>query len=221
MGWGEWPLLEAQQQGDDAPNLIPLQVNANDDQIGPAIEEVVQAVDPNAETPELVEEPPILAMDDLTESSEDEFIPPMPVNPEVVVPDFPNLQNIEAFQVEEVQIEDLVHFDDLYNQNVGANLVAGQEFEQLDNINVGFVQTFSPPVDLGLQHFSLNHGFDPTTLFKGPSPMGVRCWAKFFNNVDRSLPTVTIPTEWVDFFTMLMLKQSSYDWAKGFLTSPA
>lgn len=51
--------------------------------------------------------------------------------------------------------------------------------------------------------------------------MAIRCWAKYFASVDRSLPTVSVPIEWVDFFTLLMLKQGSYDWAKDFLNSSA
>jgi hypothetical protein len=39
--------------------------------------------------------------------------------------------------------------------------------------------------------------------------------------VDRSLPTVTIPTQWVDFFTLLLLKPGSFEWAQSFLQSPA
>lgn len=74
------------------------------------------------------------------------------------------------------------------------------------------METFVPPVD---------------TVFKqafpesSPSPMAFRCWAKYFASVDRSLPTVTIPTQWMDFFTLLMLKQGFYEWAKDFLQSPA
>lgn len=50
-------------------------------------------------------------------------------------------------------------------------------------------------------------------------PLGVGL--SFFANVDANLPTVTVPSEWVNFFTLLMLKQGSYDWAKDFLTSDA
>lgn len=51
----------------------------------------------------------------------------------------------------------------------------------------------------------------------GPSPTTVRMWAKFFASRDPSLPSVTIPAEWMDFFTMLLLKESSNEWASQFL----
>jgi hypothetical protein len=43
----------------------------------------------------------------------------------------------------------------------------------------------------------------------------------FFANVDANLPTVIVPSEWFNFFTLLMLKQGSYDWEKDFLTLDA
>lgn len=52
-----------------------------------------------------------------------------------------------------------------------------------------------------------------------PNPTTVRMWAKFFASRDR--PTVTIPAEWMDFFTMLLLKESSNEWATQFLKSQA
>jgi hypothetical protein len=38
-------------------------------------------------------------------------------------------------------------------------------------------------------------------------------WAKYFSHRDPGLPTVTIPAEWLDFFTMMLLKDSSNEWA--------
>jgi hypothetical protein len=59
------------------------------------------------------------------------------------------------------------------------------------------------------------------TTSSGPSPDVIRLWAKFFSTVDQSLPTVTVLTQWMNFFTMLLLKQSSFAWAKEFLQSSA
>jgi len=80
------------------------------------------------------------------------------------------------------------------------------------NIQLGFVDTFVPPVDPSIHLHNAPFG---------PSPDAIRLWAKFFNTMDQSLPTVTIPTQWMNFFTMLLLKQSSFEWAKEFLQSPA
>jgi hypothetical protein len=35
------------------------------------------------------------------------------------------------------------------------------------------------------------------------------------------MPTVTISAQWVDFFTLLLLKPGSFEWAQSFLQSPA
>lgn len=79
----------------------------------------------------------------------------------------------------------------------------------LGNIQVGFVETFVPPVQPALAQAS----FAP----QGPSAATLRCWAKYFSNVDRSLPTITISTQWIDFFTLLLLKPRSFEWAQNFL----
>lgn len=54
-----------------------------------------------------------------------------------------------------------------------------------------------------------------------PNPDAVRLWARFFNNIDQNRPTVNVPTQWMNFFTLLLLKQASFEWAKDFLQSPA
>lgn len=117
----------------------------------------------------------------------------------------PNLQNLQNFIVDEVPLEDLVPFEDSAAQAPAA--------ADLGNIQLGFVETFVPPVD-PMQ-------LSAPSSSKGPSVAAIRCWAKYFSSVDRSLPTVSIATEWVDFFTMLMLKPGTFEWAQQFLTSPA
>jgi len=39
--------------------------------------------------------------------------------------------------------------------------------------------------------------------------------------MDQSQPNVLVPTQWMNFFNLLLLKQSSFDWAKDLLQSPA
>lgn len=39
-----------------------------------------------------------------------------------------------------------------------------------------------------------------------PSPDAIRLWAKFFNNIDQSQPSVVVPMQWMNFFTLLLLK---------------
>jgi hypothetical protein len=148
-------------------------------------------------------------MDNLTDASEEEEVmPPLMDDLEVNVPDFPHLQGIPQFQVEEVQVEDLVDFDDLAPN-------PQKQIGGFENIHLGFVHTFTPPVAPAPQKACSSVG--PVGL----SPDAVRLWAKYFSTVDQSLPTVTIPMQWMNFFTMLLLKQSSIYCAKEFLQSPA
>lgn len=83
-------------------------------------------------------------MDVNPDALEDEAIPPQPLlAPDVQVVDFINLQNLQDFDVEEVPIENLVAFDDLQSPAQPA-----QEFN--NEVQAGFVEIFSPPVDLVL-----------------------------------------------------------------------
>lgn len=145
----------------------------------------------------------VLAMDDLTES-EDEMPPlidDLAGNAGVDVVVFPNLQNLQPLVVEEVPLEELAAFEDLAPNEALAPP------PQFDNVQLGFVETFFPVVDPILQKAATS----------GPSPDAIRLWAKYFDTVDPSLPTATIPTQ--NFFTLIMLKQSSFEWAKDFLQS--
>lgn len=54
-----------------------------------------------------------------------------------------------------------------------------------------------------------------------PSPVSLRLWAKYLSNKYQGQPTVNIPAEWVDFFTQMLLKDSSCEWATQFLKSQA
>lgn len=83
----------------------------------------------------------------------------------------------------------------------------------VNNVQVGMVQTFFPEIYPVL-------GRPPSTR-SSPNPATIRLWAKYFSSVDPGLPTVTIPRKWMDFFTMMLLKQSSSTWAEQFLQSPA
>lgn len=99
-------------------------------------------------------------------------------------------------------------------------------------VQLGFVHSFIPPVIpdplnkafgpiLELQKLDLGASQYGNTSSFSPSPMAIRCWAKYFSDLDRSHPTINIPSQWVDFFTLMMLKQGSYEWAKEFLNSQA
>lgn len=151
-------------------------------------------------------------MDDLTDDlEEEEPMPPLIDDVDNVVVDFPNLQNLQPLQVEKVPLEDPIPFDELE---------MNQPLPQLEDqhIQLGFVETFFLPVPIQKYQVA-EHIRAPFT--SGPSPDAIRLWAKFFNSVDQSPPTVSIPTEWLNFFTKMMLQQSSFDWSKLFLQSSA
>lgn len=126
MGWGLWPQPVVQPpQQEEAPTLIPLnQINVNPvpiqptpEQILPALDEVIQAQGPSAVAPTQVAHDDVLAMDDLTDQSEEELqMPPLIDDLAVEMVAFPNLQNLQPLQVEEVPLEDLVDFDVLAPQ---------------------------------------------------------------------------------------------------------
>jgi hypothetical protein len=117
----------------------------------------------------------------------------------------------------------------MHEQNLGDN--EQQNNVSQDHIQLGFIQTFTPPV----MPATLKDSFGPFPNYQksaildqdvgssssGPSPMAIRCWAKYFASVDNGLPTVTVPAQWVNFFSLLMLKEGSYEWANDFLSSPA
>jgi hypothetical protein len=150
-------------------------------------------------------------MVDITDSSEDESPPPPPPlllqeEFEAALPAHAAQQNENvALPVAEVQQNEVIALtQDLVNENEALSVGQdGANAESFEHLQVGLVKTFTPPVDPSF--------LQQASTASRPSPMAIRCWAKYFASVDRSLPTVTIPTPWVDFFTLLMLKQGSYD----------
>jgi hypothetical protein len=44
-------------------------------------------------------------------------------------------------------------------------------------------------------------------------------WAKYFSTKDPGLSFVTFPAEWMDFFTLMLLKDVSNEWASESLKS--
>lgn len=165
----------------------------------PAVEEIVQAQGPEviAVDNRNIAEEQVLAMDDVTDSDED--IPPPPLVPPVVEINIPFVQNPQNFLVDVVPLEDLIPFDDLVPQP------RAQPDQLVENIQLGFVETYILPVDPMM--------LADSSLSKGPSPATIRCWAKHFFPLDRTKPTVTILTQWMDFFSLLLLKPGSFEWA--------
>lgn len=230
MGWNAWPNQPVQgnqlNPADEvAPPLVPMQPENPliQDAVAPvpviapaapgvflAIEEIIQAQGFQVEV-ELGnhEEEEVIIVDGLSEFDEEILIAPAPLVPPQVEVNIPHIQHPENFLVAEVLLEDLIPFDQLELQPHPQP----QKHQDL-NLQLGFVDTFIPLVD-PREHLT----FD--SMGKDPSAVAVRCWAKHFSPIDRSKPTVSIPTEWMDFFSLLLLKPRSFEWAKEFLESPA
>jgi hypothetical protein len=102
--------------------------------------------------------------------------------------------------VDEVPLEDLIPFDELVPQP------QAQPDQLVENIQLGFVETYIPLVDLMM--------LADSSLSKGPSPAAIRCWAKHIFPLGRTKPTITILTQWMDFLSLLLLKPSSFEWAQ-------
>lgn len=213
VGWGVWPQNAENPPQDNpvvaaaGPAEIPAALGNNfvqNDLVLEPIEEVVQAPGFVVQIPAVATNEDVLAMDDNTDQSEEIEMPPLIDDHEEEMPEFPNMQNLQPMLVEEVPLEDLVEFADLAPP---APLPEGPPI-QMDNLHLGFVDAYVPPVDPAM---FLNK------YPSSPSPTTIRMWAKFFNSVDQALPSVTIPTLWMNFFTLLLLKDSTFDWAKEFL----
>lgn len=141
----------------------------------------------------------MLALDDNTYSPTEEAndLPPPLINDMDNVDILANIPNLQLphFQVEEVLLEDLLGFVSPTN---------AQPENAVNNVQVGMVHTFFNEMDPS----ALGR---PSPAANSPHPATIRLWAKFFSSVDPSLPAVSILREWMNFFTMMLLKLSSSD----------
>jgi hypothetical protein len=220
---------------DDAPPLIPIQPVehnnvVNDEGLIMPQGQIIQIANPNAEEPPVANEQ-ILAMDDDTDTDSDLHPQAQLPIPSVEIVDFPDLNNLQPLMPEEFLEGELMGWineggnelerNHLENQDNGLEIpqVAQQHLNDVDQLEQNQLMQQPQQVEQAPlpNHFNpdqikeileLNAG---STSSSSPSPMAIRCWAKFFANMDANLPTVTIPAEWVNFFTLLMLKQGSYD----------
>ncbi|CAN6180256.1 unnamed protein product [Urochloa humidicola] len=103
-------------------------------------------------------------------------------------------------------------------QGIQANssLAQNQEVNHTHDMQFGFVHLFEPPVDPGLaSRLPAMQNYTTTD-----NPEVVRAWAKHFTP-GNGAPTVSIPHQWADFFTAMLMNPGSFQWAKSFLSSNA
>jgi hypothetical protein len=231
LGCGIWPAQQQQQHQvqndeggnvDEAPALIPMKPVENQavENQTVAQEEVILApVEPAVATPPLNEELNLPHFQE-EETQEEDLLG-------FVQPHEEQLHELPADAQENVQLN---AYDPVHAQN-NVQLNDNDHGPTQNNVQIGMVQTFLPDVDPILGGLLTNKqtpiasvglGLDGlSSAAASPSPATFRMWAKYFSSADPGLPTVTIPREWMDFFTLLLLKQSSSEWATEFLQSPA
>lgn len=213
LGWDLWPnqqavahqalplqqdIIQEQEQNEQVPQLIPIPQNPEPEVVSGANLNILDEINQHAE--EIDFNPQVIAMDELTDDSDGEALPPpLHIDPiEIVLPDFDNLQPIIHDQEDEVQYADLLGLPDI-NQN----------------LQLGFVQIAQPQVDPVFSPVMADH---QASL---PNSEAFRLWIQFFSHNNPSLPSVVIPDSWMNFFVFLLLQSPTFDWAKDFLQSSA
>lgn len=213
LGWDLWPnqqaaahqalplqqdIIQEQEQNEQVPQLIPIPQNPEPEVVSGANLNILDEINQHAE--EIDFNPQVIAMDELTDDSDGEALPPpLHIDPiEIVLPDFDNLQPIIHDQEDEVQYADLLGLPDI-NQN----------------LQLGFVQIAQPQVDPVFSPMMADH---QASL---PNSEAFRLWVQFFSHNNPSLPSVVIPDSWMNFFVFLLLQSPTFDWAKDFLQSSA
>lgn len=86
-----------------------------------------------------------------------------------------------------------------------------------ENIHVGCIQILSSS-DIDQVFESLTHSEAIVPWVNRQKADGIRLWAKHFTPIG-SQGNINIPIEWADFFTLLLLSPSHFDWARSALTS--
>lgn len=246
LGWGVWPdpqnqanadrdnQEEQQEPEENVPNLIPIprpqglddieaDINAEND-----VEEIIQAEEEGLPEMPLDEEGQILAMDDSTDSTTsnpDDLPPPL-------IDDDPDANGGNGID-EDLEVNQVPALTPGDNGNEGHE----------NDVQVGMVRTLLPqsdpvftekyaklagkqPIQSSPEPFDFSsYNWDgpessSTPHSLGPSASALRLWAKFFSDKQQGQHLVSIPSEWMNFFTLL-LKGSSNEWATQFLKSSA
>lgn len=181
------PVQQAFDQQDEAPPLIPLQQVPDEEII---INPEAHDAQLQQQDPQQLQEEQILAMDELTDSDSDAEVQPvvLPIPPVEIVP-FLDFNNLQPLMPLELQLEDLMGFDDL-DANGDNNVNQGPEHPH-QNIHIGLVQIVQTPVDPIFGNLSplgslsaldtATETADWTKASFGPTPDAIRYWVKFFS----------------------------------------
>ncbi|CAN6177127.1 unnamed protein product [Urochloa humidicola] len=88
--------------------------------------------------------------------------------------------------------------------------------EEHQDMHIGMVQNFQPHMDPVFAAASST--FTPPTVDENIDAISL--WAKHFAP-GVGAPSVTIPKQWADFFTTMLMNPGCFEWAKSFLSSAA
>jgi hypothetical protein len=98
--------------------------------------------------------------------------------------------------------------DEAPGQQIGMEIDEGPEQpqDQGQNLNVGFAMILGPQED-------------PVWAERHRNAEATRLWAQFFAIGNQGNSHASIPSQWANFFTVMLLNPEKFDWAKEFLSS--
>jgi hypothetical protein len=221
-GWGLWPQGQNDQAHQDAeivqaiPEAQPLNFDLNqpleqvDDDLG-VVENILGLFQPPQQPSEPMDEDIIVASSDSEGGAKNVPIQMAAEQQEVNV--FIPMDNGAPLQLipDEIQEHELMDAPDF---NVAVVDQMENNFEQL-----GFVELLQPAHDPVFMQRLFSANFPSSPAFK-INPEATRLWANFLAPV-AGASSVQIPKVWADFFTMMLLRPRSFQWAKQFVTSSA
>lgn len=136
--------------------------------------------------------------------------PLLPIDPVEIIP-FPIFDNLKPLMLEEVQVEDLIDYFDGPGMEPQPAQLDNQQV-QYDNLQIGLAHFIQPDADPVFSSWAPQYK---------PSPEAIRQWVRYFSQGTSSMPSVTIPDAWMNFFILLLLQSPSFAWTKDFLQSLA
>lgn len=115
---------------------------------------------------------------------------------------------------EEIPLDQLVDFDDIDLEELGGEQDAQPDQHEPENgnmqLNVGMVIINQVGPDPAYADWERKKATEAT-----------RVWASFFSPSNPNSTQVSIPTEWANFFIVMLMSLDNFYWAKEFLSSKA
>jgi hypothetical protein len=123
------------------------------------------------------------------------------------------------------QIEEMIHEDEHGQQFQMQGVIEGiyeeepgQQIEMGDDEGPELPQEQGPNLNVGLAMI-LGPQADPVWAERHRNAEATRIWAQFFARGNERTSHTLIPSQWANFFTIMLLTPELFDWAKDFLSS--